>query len=359
MNRSLVVRPVRPGRVVWRVLVMAALVGTPAVRSASACDVCAIYSTVELGEARRGLRLSVAEQYTFFDTLQRNGEEVPNPGEKLLSSITQVVLGYGIDPRFAVQVNLPVISRTYRRLEEGRLVRGDETGIGDLALVGSWHVWSHMTEETTLRFSLLGGIEFPTGNPDRLGEELAEPDEDVALLPPATGLGLRPQHTTGGAGGGTGGGTAHPESGIHGHDLALGSGSYDGIVGGSFVWTWQRFIFLAFGQYLIRGEGAFDYRYANDLTWTASPGVYALLSHTRALAVQAVFSGETKGNDTQNGVKLDDTAITALYLGPGVTFHLGTRLQAEVAADLPVLQHNTALQIVPNYRIRGGVTWRF
>ena len=32
---------------------------------------------------------------------------------------------------------------------------------------------------------------------------------------------------------------------------------------------------------------------------------------------------------------------------------------AEVAAELPVVQHNTSLQIVPDYRVRGGVTWRF
>jgi hypothetical protein len=340
---------------------LAALVGVLAARPAAACDVCAIYSTAELGELRPGFRLSVAEQWTRFATLQRGGEEVPNPGERLLSSITQVVLGYGFHPRFSVQLNLPIISRTFRRLEEGRLVRGNVSGIGDLALVGSWQVWSHMTEETTLRFSLLGGIEFPTGDPDRLGEELAEPGEAATLLPPETGGGLRPRHTTGGSGGssGGGGGADHPESGVHGHDLALGSGSYDGVVGGSMAFTWRRFLLIAFGQYLIRGEGAFDYRYANDLTWTLSPGFYALLTHEYSLSLQAVFSGETKGKDTQNGVRLDDTAITALYLGPGAIFNFGTRLHAEVAADLPVLQNNTALQIVPSYRVRGAVTWRF
>src|SRR5512145_1484763 len=127
-----------------------------------------------------------------------------------------------------------------------------------------------------------------------------------------------------GSGADPGGRARHRESGVHGHDLALGSGSYDGIVGGSLAWSWRRFLVLASGQYLIRGEGAFDYRYANDLTWTVSPGVYALLSHTHSMAVQAVFSGETKGKDTQHAERLDDTAITALYLGPGVVLDLGT-----------------------------------
>jgi hypothetical protein len=334
-----------------------------AARVASACDVCAIYNTTELGETRPGLRLSVAEQWTRFATWKLDGETVPNPGERLLSSITQVVAGYGIHPRFALQLNLPIISRTFRRFEQGRLTHGDETGIGDLALVGNWRAWSLVTEESVFHVSLLGGIEFPTGNPDRLGEELAEPQAQTAPAAHAARSRFRPLHATGGSGGGSDGGTdsdtAVSESGIHGHDLALGSGSYDGIVGGSVLWTWRRFLVTAGGQYTIRGGGAFDYRFANDLTWTAAPGVYALLSHTQSLAVQAVFSGETKGNDTQAGVHLDDTAITALYLGPSLAYSRGTRLYAEVAADLPVLQHNTSLQIVPDYRVRGGLTWRF
>jgi hypothetical protein len=98
---------------------------------------------------------------------------VANPGERLTSSITQVVLGYGFTPALGVQVNLPIISRTFRRLEDGRLRRGDETGIGNLALLGQWTVFRLATEESVLRLSLLGGLEFPTRDTDRLAEELA------------------------------------------------------------------------------------------------------------------------------------------------------------------------------------------
>jgi len=75
--------------------------------------------------------------------------------------------------------------------------------------------------------------------------------------------------------------------------------------------------------------------------------------------VQAILSGETKGKDTLDGAKLDDTALTALYLGPGVTFTWGTLLGVDLTADLPLVQNNTARQIVADYRLRGGVTWRF
>jgi hypothetical protein len=149
------------------------------------------------------------------------------------------------------------------------------------------------------------------------------------------------------------------ESGIHGHDLALGSGSFDGIVGGQLFWSWDRLFASAAGQYAIRGEGDFDYEFANDLTWTGGPGVFALLTHTWTLGVQALLTGETKGNDTQAGVKTNDTAVTALYVGPGLSLTWGTSLAGDLALDLPVVQHNTGLQIVPDFRVRGGISWRF
>ena len=62
------------------------------------------------------------------------------------------------------------------------------------------------------------------------------------------------------------------ESGVHGHDLALGSGSFDGIVGTGIYTRWTRAFFNASMQYAIRTKGDFDYQYANDLTWFGGPG---------------------------------------------------------------------------------------
>jgi hypothetical protein len=42
-----------------------------------------------------------------------------------------------------------------------------------------------------------------------------------------------------------------------------------------------------------------------------------------------------------------------------VRFTWTTQLSAELTADLPVLQNNTALQTLPTFRLRGGLVWRF
>jgi hypothetical protein len=184
-----------------------------------------------------------------------------------------------------------------------------------------------VTENTITRLTLLGGLKLPSGNSRRLKEELRESEE--------------------------------VESGIHGHDLALGSGSVDGIVGAQLFCSWRRLFLTGAVQYLLRTEGDFDYQFANDLMWSGGPGEFVLLTHQYTVGVQAELAGESKGNDTLNGVRGTDTAITALYMGPDVRFTWGTSLGANLAVDLPLLQNNSALQIVPNFRLRGGMTWRF
>jgi hypothetical protein len=333
---------------------LAALALAP--RLALACDVCAIYTATEMRETKGGLRLGVAEQYTDFATWQLDGEEIPNPGEYLHSSITQVLVGYNFHPRIGLQLNLPIISRTFRRFEAGRLAHGDETGVGDLSLVANVLALHEVTEHSVFTLTLLGGLKLPSGDSSRLGEELEEGHDhgdaaSAAVAPAHVTPGRIASHTTGGE--------AEAMSGIHGHDLALGSGSVDGILGGELFWSWRRLFLTAGGQWALRTEGDFGYQYADDLTWRTGPGAFVLLGHDHTLSVQAAFSGETKGKDTLDGVAADDTALTALYLGPDIAATWGTSLSAEIGADLPVLIHNTALQIVPDYRLRGALVWRF
>jgi len=299
----------------------------------SACDLCAIYAASQArGEIGRGAFAGVAEQFTHFGTVQVDGHEVSNPsGQYLDSSISQVFAGYNLNERFGLQFNLPVIYRSFKRPDgEGGIERGTESGIGDVSLLGTFVPYRKLTENFTFNWSVLGGVKFPTGNSDRISEELHEVENPVG-----------------------------PPSGIHGHDLTLGTGSYDGIVGTGIFTRWHKGFLSANVQYAIRSKGDFDYQFANDLTWSGGPGYYLALTHKYALALQAVVSGEYKGKDTFQGNPAEDTGVTAVYLGPQLNFTWGGNLAAYLAADLPMSIDNTSLQTVPDYRIRGGVTWHF
>jgi hypothetical protein len=112
-------------------------------------------------------------------------------------------------------------------------------------------------------------------------------------------------------------------------------------------------------QYAVRSQGAYGYQFANDWTWFGGPGMYLLLGDKHTLALQAVVSGETKGQDTRNGGATDDTAVTSVFLGPQIIYTWSSRLSVMAGADLPVSIVSSGEQLVPDYRVRAAVTWRF
>ncbi len=303
---------------IWIPVLLASVCTQPVL----ACDLCAIYAATEAQGGRgKGFFGGVAEQFTYFNTLQVDGHDVPNDGDQYLnSSLSQVFAGYNLNNHIGVQFNLPVIYRSYGYQAE----RGSESGIGDVSLIGNFRLYERQSMDFTLSWTALGGVKFPTGSTSQLNPAL--PD----FAP-----------------------------GIGGHDLTLGSGSYDGLLGTGFFVRW-RHLFLAGGmQYAVRGEGAYGYQFANDWTWLGGPGVYLLMADEHTLTLQAVVAGETKGLDTLNGVATDDTGITSVFLGPQVSYTWSDRLSAQVGLDLPVSIVSSGEQIVPTYRIRAAVTWRF
>ena len=275
-------------RITCRVFALLVLLTCAQAYTAAACDLCAIYSATELRQSRKGVQLGVGQQFTRFQTLKDDGKTVPNPqGEYMNSAVTQVLLGYNFDSRWGLQLNLPIISRTFRRAVDGGRERGDETGLGDLSLVGLVRPYHRVTERSVLTTTIFGGLKLPSGDPDRLSEEASEDDDDHhddGLL-----ASHRDRHGD------------EETSGIHGHDLALGSGSVDGIIGGQVVFTWERFLWTTMVQYTMRTEGSFDYRYANDVQWRGGPGAFLLLHDHYALTAQFLISGERKGMDELDG----------------------------------------------------------
>ncbi len=302
-------------------ILISAVLACAIVLPTAACDVCAVYSATEAqGQSGKGFVGGVAEQFTHLGTLQQAGHEIPGEGQYIDSSISQVFVGYNFNNRFGVQLNLPVIYRSYG----SDSMHGTVSGIGDLSLVGNLTLYRKFTEEYYLSFAALGGVKFPTGD----SSELGTPD------------------------------SALPE-GIGGHDLALGSGSYDGLVGGNIFARWRNLFATVNVQYAIRSEGDLEHQYANDLTWLGGPGVYLMLKDNYTLSLQAVVSGETKGKDTFNGTADPDSADTLVYLGPQVNFTWGESLSTLVGLDVPMSRDNSGVQVMPDYRVRAAVSWRF
>jgi hypothetical protein len=172
-------------------------------------------------------------------------------------------------------------------------------------------------------------VKFPTGDARRLREEFHETEVPGA-----------------------------PESGIHGHDLTLGTGSYDGIFGGQLSLRYKNFFATAEAQFTLRGDGDHQYHFANDLSWSGGPGYYLVRRRDLIVGLQFVCSGEHKDVDRFRGNAAEDTGITSVFVGPRVVASY-KRFSGEVGVELPVSIDNTALQVVPDYRLRVAIAFRF
>jgi hypothetical protein len=296
-----------------------------------ACDICAVYSQTEAqGGTGKGFYAGTAEQFTHIGTLQEDGQKVDNTvGQRIVSSVSQIFAGYNFNDRFGLQLNLPVIYRSYIRPRGSEIEHGSVSGIGDLSLLGKYTVYQRTRKESTISLAVLGGLKLPTGDASRLAEPEVENEEPL------------------------------PESGIAGHDLALGSGSVDGIIGGTFSVRWEHLFVNGGVQYAIRTEGSYGHQYANDLTWSGGPGYYFALREDYTLSLQVLASGEAKGKDSFHGVKDEDSAATIVYFGPQLNFSWTDKLSVQAGLDLPVSIDNTGLQAVPDYRVHAAVTWKF
>lgn len=351
------------------VLCLSSIAGT-----AVACDLCAIFN--DLGTERPiagAVRASVAEQFSYFGKVQDNGHVYDDPANQhLASSITQLVGGYDVSARFSLQANLPYISRHYRRAESGAVDSGVEAGIGDMSLLGNVVVLDKRGKKWSVLGRFFGGVELPTGDADRLAEESDESHHH---------RGVSPRH--GGEDHGDEGdevegddhganeldgeivvddeghhGDDDVASAIHGHDLALGSGSYDFPVGFSLVGNYETFFVHAELQYLIRTEGDHDYRYANDLLWSFSPGVYVLSGEKTTLSLAVDLSGEYKREDSVSGDDLDDTAIRSIFIGPELRVSHGA-WRGSFVWEKPIDINNSGVQTVITDRIRASVSYWF
>lgn len=296
-----------------------------------ACDLCGCF--IPRDDARKGFQIGIAEQYSSLSNLYLEGDKVPNLADQYMnSSYTQVLINYRFNERYSLQMNLPLIRRSFQRVESGALQQGVESGIGDMLLVGSYVPFQRRNPYSQLRWKVLAGLKFPTGNSDPIGEEL---HEDSGAEP------------------------SGPLSGVHGHDLALGSGSWDGLIGTELLGRNGKWFYSGHLQYSLRSRGHFDYRYANDLLWYGGPGYYLANKSQYSLGLQGLLTGEHKGEDHLGNEAQDDTAVTSLYAGPTVLLGIRQVVLAEVNLGFPLSIQNSGLQTVPKYRFRVGLTWQF
>ena len=319
-----------------------------------ACELCAIYNASNArSEFTDGFVASLAEQFTHFGTEQLDGKEIVRKNPDFLDeSVTHLALGYNFSSQFGVSVNVPLSYRSFRRTDlryslSAPPTLSTETGsafdLGDVALIGRGTAFARRNMNYDFAVNLLGGVKFPTGNTDRIKDEVEQSEIFQQLLPPGT------PHDP----------LSHSISSVHQHELSPGSGSFDGIFGVTVNGRWKRWLFNGQFQYSLRTEGESTFQFGDDLLVTGGPGRYLIAKEAGSLSLQLLAVYETMGRDRLLGKVSDRTGSTAWYLGPQLNVTWGSHFSANAAVDVPVEIAANGLQSVADYRIHGGVSWRF
>ena len=297
---------------------------------AAACDSCGCHLPPELGAPHAGLSLGIFEQYADFSTLQEEGREIGNPhGQWLHSSTTQLIAAWRFDDAYAMQLFVPYIFRSFKRPNNGVEETGNVAGLGDVSLLGSARLWRVQNGDSAGSLTVRAGVKAPTGDPGQLQSER------------------------------DGGGDEDPDNAVGGHDLALGSGSWDAVGGATAIGRLDDWYGVLQVLATWHSEGAYQYRMANEISATVSAGRYLWQDGRSHVAAQLNLEGESKGADTVAGEATDDTANHNLFVGPEIAAQVAGRWSGIVAVDLPIIERNSAVQLVPTWRLRAGVNWAF
>jgi hypothetical protein len=323
--------------------------------AAQACELCSIYNTGSVaGQTDRGFLLTLSEQYIPYEVPMYRSQElfnVSNPNY-VRSAITHVVPGYNFSDRFGINLNVPITYLDFRRTDlrytttappEVFTEKGIVSGLGDIALIGRAKLFQVTRMYSALSINALAGVKFPTGDAHRIDDEVQQSLVFQSLLPPGT------PHDP----------LSHSISSVHQHHLALGSGSYDGVLGLTLNSRYRKYFFNAQFQYYARTHGEDDFRVGDEIIIAGGPGTSLLLEPSYSLSLQANATYDSMGRDELIGKTSNSTGSTEWFFGPALYFSHGPHFTASTGVDLPLHAINHGYQSLPAYQLRTSVTYRF
>nr|MBA3709834.1 hypothetical protein [Planctomycetota bacterium] len=242
--------------------------------------------------------------------------------------------------RLGLRAYVPYEYRQFRRAIPLGVETGWLYGPGDTTIEATLLAIRQARPGSTALLTGIVGVKLPTGDSSILDQE-----EDTN----------QGQTTSGGhVHGSTGITGASSVNLVHPHDLALGSGSYDGVFGVSTYLRGGRFYAIGRVLYDLRSEGTGGYRCADQWSWGGGPGFYLIFNARGSVGLLANVTGESRGHDQHRGHQVDDSGITEVFAGPQLSATwAGT--SGEIGADLPVVQRVNGQQLAADYRLHAGV----
>ena len=240
-------------------------------------------------------------EYLKYDELGHQNEHMfHEEGEHVHNfdhdEIYSLALGYGLWNNFELDLKLPYIQKTFLRVEDGVVGKGDSSkGIGDMTLSGKYCFYHGYAD-----LSGIAGVKFPTGDTSQRGFD----DKKLAI------------------------------------EELPGSGSFDYILGLAAGKEIDRLSLEGGILYALKTQGAGDYEFGDVLELGVSSS-YALKPIGQFPNYR--LTGEIKARfikkDKDKGSKVSSSAGEVLFLSPGLQMDINKQLSAFISAPIPVSQN--------------------
>ncbi len=270
---------------------------------------------------------SVRLRVTEADTLKEGTETIGDPRDQSMTTFEEdATFVYGATRDLTLGLTFPIIERRLRfddTAGKRRTITAD--GPGDLSIVGVYRFFRHDIERGTTQFSVLGGLELPSGATDL---------ED-SNLPRLTG---RP-------------GTRLPPT------LQPGSGSVGGIVGMAGFHNMDRLSFYGDVQSKLNTEGAQDFHAGNGVFYDLSAD-YVLLPERNLFAVLEL-NGIATSRAEQAGRTVKDSGGQLLFISPGIEYLPRPNLILEGSVQVPIYRDLNGRQLAPDWSVVVGLRYLF
>lgn len=299
-----------------------------------ACDFCLLSQGISPLESFRGAGIRVNERYTLLNSAYKGTEKISNPGSKEEFWSTEFTGFYSVSEDLTFLAVVP-LKKTKMNGElmvnpNGTMdldpMKGGESGLGDVALLGRYTFFKSNTIDATTAFAGLLGVKFPTGRTN------GKTDDGMEYL------------------------DSH---------LQLGTGSTDFLLGLSFSHVIHRFSLSANLLGTITTEGKYGdtkHQFGNTLNYdlTAKYRVYPDVPATEPqLSLALGVNGELRGKEKADGGEDPNSGGHTIYLSPGVQVVIAPHWMFEFSYQHAIYHNLYGIQGGENYKVHSGVTYLF
>jgi hypothetical protein len=285
----------------------------------SNCDYCLCSLGVNpLDFSGKGIRID--PRYLLIDRTVNNGSSAPNNNGRYEEHFTMQFSGiYSFKNHISIIAAIPYSIRNGRDNYNSSLVH--TTGIGDISILGRYNILEKHVRYSTFMLAFQGGIKLPSGK----AEEKTSTGE---LIDP---------------------------------HLQTGTGSTDFLLGTNFLYAIKRFALTTNLLYGIKTRGRNGYRFGNDLNYdiAARYRIFQTDIGENMVLLNAGFSGEYKGKESQDGITIDNSGGNTLYLSSGIDYFITPYVLIGLQVQKPIYYNLSGIQDGETFRIKSGIQFLF